>query len=265
LTIPISPARSPKTMRMSNPFLRAFLVGAIWFAAVSLKMVSRHSGHWSTFPLENLRFVAIGWIVTAVLLGFAGQRFQTLRSWSILAVSTLAGSLAVMGLILALVSSRPKQAGPPQFATTDEMMVYFAKEAAKWVKQDKGIELDYSMSSIKVVEEQLGGLSRQVDKSNPQKGMFGQAASYGAYIGEVVRKRFGGTWAVDHPVGGARSYPMTTKSNQVIFPVGWCWKRIINGEEDNVYFKAEMLLLPNTLTNVPNAATNGPSGVSKIP
>ena len=136
-------------------------------------------------------------------------------------------------------------------------MIYFATEATKWVRQDKGIDLDYSMGSIKVVEEQLGGLSQRVDKSNPQKGMLGQAMGYGAYIGEVVRKRYGGTWAVDHPVAGARSYPLTTKSNRVIFPVGWCWKRIINGDEDNVFLKAEMLLSQNVLTNVGNVQTNG--------
>jgi len=55
---------------------------------------------------------------------------------------------------------------------------------------------------------------------------------------------------------------LTTKSNQVIFPVGWCWKRIINGDEDNVYLKAEMLLSQNVLTNVANVFTNGQAAVT---
>ena len=249
-------------MNIANPFVRTLLVGSIWFVALALKMVSRHSGHWSTFPLGNLRFGALASIVTAVLLGFAGIRFQALRSWAIIALSTVVGWFAVMGLILALAPSGPKQAELPKFATTDEMMVYFAGEATKWVKQDKAIDLNYSMDSIKVVEEQLAGLSQRVDKSNPQKGMFGQAMGYGAYIGEVVRKHYGGTWAVDHPVAGARSYPLTTKSNQVIFPVGWCWKRIINGGEDNVYLKAEMLLSQNVLTNVASVVTNRQAAVT---
>lgn len=61
----------------------------------------------------------------------------------------------------------------------------------------------------------------------------------------------GGSWAVDHPVGGERSYPLTTKSNVVIFPVMWSWNRIIKGEEDNVYHKALALVgQESVFTNV---------------
>lgn len=127
---------------------------------------------------------------------------------------------------------------PPKFKNTDEMMIYLGNETMKWVKKDRGIDLDYSLASISVIEEELARISKEVNKANPQKGTFGTALGYGAYIGEVFRRRDGGSWGVDHEVGGSGSYPLTTKSNGVIFPVGWCWKRLTIGEEDNVYHKA---------------------------
>lgn len=117
-------------------------------------------------------------------------------------------------------------------------MKHFASEAAKWVKEDKGVDLDFSFESIKLIEAQLDGLSKKVNRSNPQPGMRGQAMSYGAYVGEVFRRKMGGSWAEDHPTGGEKSYPLTTRSNTVIFPLMWGWKRVINGEEDNIYLKA---------------------------
>ena len=121
------------------------------------------------------------------------------------------------------------------------MMAYFATEATKWVKKDRGIDLNYSLESIKIIEEELGRVFKDLDRTNPPRGTFGLATGYGAYVGEVFRRRDGGSWAVDHPTGGQRSYPLTTKSNGVIFPIGWCWKRLTVGEEDNVYHKVLLL------------------------
>jgi hypothetical protein len=221
-----------------SPYWRTFAVGAVWFAAIALKMVSRHPGHWTTYPPRNFIVLVVGWIITALLLGVASTWFQRLRSWWTIIVGTVAGSFVVLGLMLVVAEHANRPSPAPQFTSTDEMMAYFATEATKWVKKDRGIDLDYTIESIKTVEEELGRVSKEVNPTKPQRGTFGLATGYGAYIGEVFRRRDVGSWAVDHPTGGPQSYPLTTKSNSVIFPVGWCWKRLINGEEDDVYLKA---------------------------
>jgi len=70
-------------------------------------------------------------------------------------------------------------------------MKHFASEAALWVKQDKGIELDYSLDSIKVIEEQLAStIQGRWDKGpthNP--GCVGRRWATEAYIGEVLRRK----------------------------------------------------------------------------
>jgi hypothetical protein len=240
-------------MSTRTVFLRTFIAGAIWFAAVGFKMLSRHPGHWSTYPPQNFIVLVIGWIITAFLLGLVAARFEKFRSWLSIGAGTVAGSLIVLGLML-FGANRVYGPSPaaPKFKTTDEMMLYFATEATRWVKQDRGIDLDYSIDSVKVVEEELARISKDMDKATPPRGTFGLATGYGAYIGEVLRRRDGGSWAVDHPAGGRGSYPLTTTSNTTIFPVGWCWKRLTVGEEENVYHK--LLVFSGNAASSTNAA-----------
>ncbi|HXT38704.1 MAG TPA: hypothetical protein VN887_01645 [Candidatus Angelobacter sp.] len=224
-------------MSISSPFLRTFTVGGVWFAAVALKMVSRHSGHWSTYPPRNFVVLVVAWVITALILGAAASRFERLRSWWGIGLGTVVGSFVVLGLMLFTVEKVYGTASP-KFSSTEEMMVYFANETTKWVKADRSIDLDYSLDSIKLIEEELGRISKEVDKANPKPGTVGLATGYGAYVGEVLRQRDGGTWSVDHSAAGPRSYPLTVGSNNTIFPVGWCWKRLTGDETENVYRKA---------------------------
>ena len=243
-------------MNSASPYLRAFIVGFIWFAAVAFKMVSRHPGHWSTYPPQNLISISVAFLVAALLLGVLATRFEKLRSWLGICIGTVVGSFAIMSLMLLLAQQSRKPAMPPQFKNTDEMMVYFAGKAAEWVKADRKIDLDYSFDSIQIIEEELARLSKDVDKTNPQKGTFGLATGYGAYVGEVLRRRDGGTWAVDDPIVGDHAYPLTLKSNSTVYPVGWCWKRLTVGEEDNVYHKALFTSeRTGAITNIQEAAT----------
>ncbi len=241
-------------MTTSSPYLRPLVLGALWFAVVAVKMVSRHPGHWSTYPPRNFVVLVIAWIITALVVGAVAARWERLRSLWIVALGTVAGSLAVLGCLL-LVVAQVRRPAPRTFESTDAMMENLASMAAHWVKKDRGIDLDYSVDSIRVIEEELARVSKEIDHANPQRGTLGLASGYGAYIGEVFRRRSGGSWAADHPIGGQQSFPLTTKSNGTIFPVGWCWKRLTVGEEDNVYHKAMLFWQPGNLLT--NAAPDG--------
>lgn len=224
-------------------------------------MVSRHPDHWTTYPPRNFIALVVAWVVTALLLGVVANKFQKLRSWLGIGLGTVAGSFLVMALMLFMVESRTTRAATPTFESTDEMMVYIAGETTKWVKEDQGVDLDYSLESVRFIEIQLAKLSGEVDKTNPPAGTFGMATGYGAYIGEVFRRREGGAWARDHEIAGERSFPLTLSSNSVIFPVGWCWRRIMNGEEDNVYLKALAFAeMGSALTNFTDV-----SGTNAVP
>lgn len=248
---------TPDNVTESNPtrlrpavYFRAFVSGAVWFAAIAAKMISRHSGPWSTYPFRNLIALIGAGIITALLVGVAATHIQKLRSWAGIGLATVAGSFVVLSLMLFTAERIYGPPRVPKFQTTDQMMTYFAGQAAQWVKKDRGIDLDYSLESVRVVEEELGRIAKEVDRANPKPGTFGIAMGYGAYIGEVFRRRNGGSWAADHPTAGQNSYPLTIKTNSVIFPIGWCWKRLTSGEEDNVYHKAMLF------DNIDNVITN---------
>ena len=225
-------------MSRSSPYIRTFVVGAIWFTAIALRMISRYPGRWSNYPLLHLSILIVAWVVTALLLGVVATRFERLRSWWAIGAGTVAGSLVVLWIMALTAEIKSRPPARPSFKSTDAMMAWCAAEVTKWVEKDRGIELDYSLESVKVIEEELARVSKEVNQANPERGTFGLALGYGAYIGEVFRRRDGGTWAVNHPAGGSNSYPLTTRSNVAVFPVGWCWKRLTQGEEDNVYHKA---------------------------
>lgn len=227
--------------------MRALLIGAIWFLVIGFETLRRSNRELTFFPpspfvLIVLGLCLIGWLASASVSGLIASKSEKWSSWQGIGGTTFVSSIVV--LLILLFAARHIALAPsvPSFKSTDEQMKYLADLATKWVKADLGVKLDYSFESIRTIEEQLARISTEVDKAHPQKGTFGTAAGYGAYIGEVFRRHGGGTWATDHPVAGPASYPLTTMSNGTIFPVGWCWKRLTIGEEDNVYRKARSFL-----------------------
>jgi hypothetical protein len=99
----------------------------------------------------------------------------------------------------------------------------------------EGIVLDYSVDSVADVEKLLA--LRYTAGALSEDERIDVGMRYGAYVGEVIRRRWGGSWSRDHPQVGANSYPLHSGENDV-FPMGWCVKRLMNGPEDNVWNKA---------------------------
>jgi hypothetical protein len=149
--------------------------------------------------------------------------------------------LFVLGVIILLVAVVflvfDQLRRKPNFEDVGDMMQYLAGEAVSMASESHGIILDYSEKSIMDVERILGSLHEEYPVSGSEKSATGLSMAYGAYIGEVIRSGTPGSkWKRDHPVAGERSYPLHWLGGE-IFPYGWCYKRIINGPEDNVWHK----------------------------
>ncbi len=241
----------------TNPFARSLLIGFLWLIVVIMASLSRHPGTFADYPSHRLFLLVLISAITAAQLGVIARHFEKLRSWTGIFIGTMVGWFIVVALMLLVGKfySAPDEEPLPQFASTDAMMTDFANEAVKWVKQDRGITLDYSPESIKIIEEELARIHKtSLVKAGPPV-IMGTAIGYGAYVGEVIRRRDGGTWAEDHPQGGPKSYPLRlTKQEYTIFPVTWCYKRLVNGEEDNMYTK--FILMDQSRTNQFGTVTN---------
>lgn len=122
----------------------------------------------------------------------------------------------------------------------NQFMPEMADQAVRYAAE-RGKTLDSTPESVKTVESLLGDLHKShADHQLADSEVNVQALHFGAYIGEVIRRKYGGSWGTDHPVAGPRSFPIHWKDGES-FPIGWCGKRILNGDEDNVWFKFQVV------------------------
>ena len=124
-----------------------------------------------------------------------------------------------------------------------KLKVRMSKLAMKIASESFGIELDYSPASMRKVERVLGRIHKRYVKSGDDEGLVGVAFEFAAYIVQVVEKNFGkGVWRRDHRVMGRGSLPFHWNQT-VIFPFGWCLKRIFDGPGDDVWVKFNLFVV----------------------
>ena len=106
------------------------------------------------------------------------------------------------------------------------------------------VDLDFSIESVKQVEEILSQMHEQYKKNGDQEGVKGMALELAAYIITVIEKNIiKGQWERDSEEAGKETFPYHIAENNTIFPYGWALKRIIDGEGDNVWIKFKTLVL----------------------
>ena len=128
----------------------------------------------------------------------------------------------------------------PQGITS--IMAQAAEMQVQQAKDKYGVTLDYQPASIQRVDAILGRLHGQYLSSPNDKRWDTEGLGWGAYVGEVIRRQYGGTWErEDREVG--QPLPLHW-SKSVSFPVAWCVKRIRNGDEDNIWFKYQVVTSP---------------------
>jgi hypothetical protein len=156
-------------------------------------------------------------------------------------VSFLIVVTVVVAIALRMRRLRAGTLPPRSFQSTQEMMAWLANEAVGIAKKNGIQGMDYSIGSIKEAEQALGKLHEEYLRTKSEKGVEGLAVAFGAYVGECIRRESPGShWERDHPIMGERSYPLYWKGGES-FPCTWCYKRILNGPEDNICFKYQVL------------------------
>ena len=152
--------------------------------------------------------------------------------------------LVVIGVVvLLLVWSRRDQESvrPREFKSTDEYIQFMANAAVEDAAKQDHIQLDYSVDSIRKVEDVLGRMHEEYRKDPNSLSVTALANMYGAYIGEVIRRTEpDASWQRDHSVFGKKTYPLHWSSGDS-FPMAWCYKRITEGDGDNVWVKYSVL------------------------
>jgi type II secretory pathway pseudopilin PulG len=163
-------------------------------------------------------------------------------------------SLIVVVVVLALMATfrwlRSRRAGK-KFKTTDELIQWLANQAVEDARRGNDVGLDYSVDSIKKVEQILGKIHDQYVKNPSSVSANGLGSAYGAYVGEAIRRSEpSAKWERDDPAGGEKSYPLIWRASHS-YPLAWCFRRITNGPEDNIWNKYQMLRDRDHLENSP--------------
>jgi hypothetical protein len=97
-------------------------------------------------------------------------------------------------------------------------------------------KMDYSVESLQAIDH---ALEHNVSTFKSQEAIDGALSMFGAYLGEVIRRRIGGTWMFDEALPTLESEYMKT------YPFRKVFKRLHNGEEDSVYGYALVVCNPN--------------------
>lgn len=150
------------------------------------------------------------------------------------------GVLAAAPRVVVWLRPEPEAGSPPD---VQEGMAQLADKAVRRAAAEYATDLDYSPESVERVEAVLGRLhARHAAGDLSADDARREGAMWGAYVGEVIRRHKGGYWEADHPVAGPASFPICYDGRQS-FPVTWCLKRVVNGDEDNVWHKFRYLAL----------------------
>jgi hypothetical protein len=150
----------------------------------------------------------------------------------LIAIAILGGWMAVR----AWMRKSPRLSGQ---GVADDMKRR-AEIAVEEANNTYGIVLDFSRDSVQRVDEILGKLhDEHAAASIERQRLVKESLKWGAYIGEVIRRDQPSHWEMDSKVAGKGSLPIVfeRKQREECFPIGWCYKRIVSGPEDNVWHK----------------------------
>ena len=114
------------------------------------------------------------------------------------------------------------------------MMQAFAEQAVRLGREFK-INLDYSEGSLEQVERLLARFHDELTSANPGSKLEEMAKIWGGYLGEVVRRRFGGEWSIEkYPAGDFLIVTLNVNGAR-LFPSMKVHKRLTEGSSENIW------------------------------
>jgi hypothetical protein len=119
--------------------------------------------------------------------------------------------------------------------SVSDMVSSYAEQAVQTARASNA-QLDYSENSLMEVETILAQLARKMADGTAQSEDVGEVCKmWGSYLGEVVRRRFGGEWSIEtYPGKQFATLTLSVGANK-LFPTMKIHRRLTQGEEDSVW------------------------------
>ncbi len=109
------------------------------------------------------------------------------------------------------------------------MMEGYARAAASCSDREFKQKLDFSAESIDVLDEILVLVGE-----SPEMDVEFEVRLWGSYLGEVLRRRYAGSWEMTQYPGGVVAVPAVEVRGSRLFPLMKVFRRLTMGEEDDL-------------------------------
>ncbi len=109
------------------------------------------------------------------------------------------------------------------------MMEGYARAAADLGTKTFHQPLDFTADSIDALDEVLVLIGE-----SPELDLDFEVRLWGSYLGEIIRRRYAGTWEMTPYPGGAVSVPAIEVRGSRVFPLIKVYRRLTVGEEEDL-------------------------------
>ncbi len=133
--------------------------------------------------------------------------------------------------------------------TVSDMMQAYAQDAVNFARDNFRVDLDFSEQSLRHAEHMLSGLHAALPKGivakvfnhgPSQEQIWQMAKMWGAYVGEVIRMRWGGEWSLESQAQPGGVITLHVRGTEIYPPVK-VYKRLTHGSEDNLWHYYQVL------------------------
>jgi hypothetical protein len=115
------------------------------------------------------------------------------------------------------------------FADLGAMMEGYAQAAAELGSRDFQQKLDFTAESIEGLDEILVMVGE-----SPELDLDFEVRLWGSYLGEVLRRRYAGSWEMTPYPGGMVAVPAVEVRGSCLFPLMKVYRRLTIGEEEDL-------------------------------
>ena len=109
------------------------------------------------------------------------------------------------------------------------MMEGYARAAVEFAQRDFQQKLDFTSDSIDGLDDILVLVGE-----SPELDLDFEVRLWGSYLGEVLRRRYAGSWEMTPYPGGAVSVPAVDVRGSRLFPLMKVYRRLTTGEEEDL-------------------------------
>ncbi|MFT5674904.1 MAG: hypothetical protein ACI808_000832 [Paraglaciecola sp.] len=120
-----------------------------------------------------------------------------------------------------------------------QLMADSAQNAIETTMEEFGVTLDSSEKSVELIDDViLSWLDKYKDQALEENAVFTICNIYGAYLGEIFRKKVGGNWSYDESNLDAPYVVVQYAGNSYAF-AGICYQRLVNDSQISIsnYFE----------------------------